>query len=129
MVDLHVHSIYSDGTNTPEELVSLAATRGLSAMALTDHDTVGGIRELIAAAANSTVEAVPGIREVALFGASLHAVADTDPNRTQEVKDALHQVGHIVDRIGPITPSLEDVFVSLIEERDRQLEPVEDVKR
>lgn len=61
MIDLHVHSIYSDGTNTPSELIAMAASGGLSALALTDHDTVGGVEELLAAAARSTVEAVPGI--------------------------------------------------------------------
>lgn len=61
MIDLHVHSIYSDGTNTPAELVGLATQRGLSAMALTDHDTVGGIVPLLEAAKESSVETVPGI--------------------------------------------------------------------
>ncbi|VGO12960.1 3',5'-nucleoside bisphosphate phosphatase [Pontiella desulfatans] len=61
MIDLHVHSVFSDGTNTPEELIKMAQERGLSAMALTDHDTVGGIAPLMAAAADSPVEAVPGI--------------------------------------------------------------------
>lgn len=46
-VDLHTHSIYSDGTSTPEELVSMAVNLELKALALTDHDTVDGIPELI----------------------------------------------------------------------------------
>lgn len=61
MIDLHVHSVYSDGTNTPAELIQLAEGRGLTAMALTDHDTVGGIEPLFKAAASSPVEAVSGI--------------------------------------------------------------------
>ena len=61
MIDLHTHSIYSDGTNTPAELVAMAEQRGLKALALTDHDTVGGIKHLLAAAKDSPVEAVPGI--------------------------------------------------------------------
>ncbi len=61
MIDLHVHSVYSDGSNTPEELLDLAERRGLSAMALTDHDTVAGIGPLLEAAKKSPVEAVPGI--------------------------------------------------------------------
>lgn len=61
MIDLHVHSLYSDGTNTPAELIELAAKRGLKAMALTDHDTVGGLGPLLEAAENSSVEAVPGM--------------------------------------------------------------------
>ena len=61
MIDLHTHSVYSDGTNTPTELVTMAEERGLRALALTDHDTVGGISELLAAAENSSIEVVPGI--------------------------------------------------------------------
>ncbi len=42
MIDLHSHSIYSDGSNTPEELIELAHSINLSTIALTDHDTVNG---------------------------------------------------------------------------------------
>jgi 3',5'-nucleoside bisphosphate phosphatase len=45
-VDLHTHSIYSDGSNTPQELVQLAVANGLTGLALTDHDTVEGVNEL-----------------------------------------------------------------------------------
>ncbi|MCF7864470.1 MAG: PHP domain-containing protein, partial [Kiritimatiellales bacterium] len=61
MIDLHVHSVYSDGTNTPAELVAMAEEGGLRALALTDHDTVGGISRLLCAAEGAVVEAVPGI--------------------------------------------------------------------
>lgn len=47
MVDLHVHSTRSDGTYTPKELVNYAIEKGLSAFALTDHDTVDGLDEAI----------------------------------------------------------------------------------
>ena len=49
LVDLHVHSTCSDGTLTPSELVSLAKKTGLSAFALTDHDTVKGLPEAMEA--------------------------------------------------------------------------------
>ena len=42
-IDLHVHSTASDGTLTPSQVVKLAADKGLSAIALTDHDTVDGV--------------------------------------------------------------------------------------
>ena len=44
-VDLHVHTTASDGTCTPEEVVRLAAEAGLSAIAVTDHDTAAGYAE------------------------------------------------------------------------------------
>ncbi|MER5810839.1 PHP domain-containing protein [Streptomyces sp. NPDC002033] len=48
-IDLHTHSTASDGTDTPAELVRAAASAGLDVVALTDHDTVGGYAEAIAA--------------------------------------------------------------------------------
>jgi predicted metal-dependent phosphoesterase TrpH len=45
--DLHTHSIYSDGTLTPRELAELAKEAGVSAIALTDHNSVGGLCEFI----------------------------------------------------------------------------------
>ena len=47
MIDLHVHSTCSDGTFTPEELVDYAIQKGLTAFALTDHDTVNGLERAI----------------------------------------------------------------------------------
>jgi predicted metal-dependent phosphoesterase TrpH len=61
MIDLHTHSVYSDGSDTPAELVAMAEERGLSALALTDHDSVGGVPELLDAAKSASVEVVPGI--------------------------------------------------------------------
>ena len=59
--DLHTHSIYSDGTCTPAELIRLAQEAGVSALALSDHNTVAGLPSFLEAAAGSTVEAVPGV--------------------------------------------------------------------
>ncbi len=44
-IDLHMHSVYSDGTSTPAELVTYAKQKGLSALSLTDHDTIDGLEE------------------------------------------------------------------------------------
>lgn len=44
-VDLHLHSVFSDGSNTPTEIVDMAADAGLTALALTDHDILDGIPE------------------------------------------------------------------------------------
>ena len=46
-IDLHVHSNKSDGTYSPSELVDYAMQKGLAAIALTDHDTVDGLDEII----------------------------------------------------------------------------------
>lgn len=60
-VDLHVHSNHSDGTCTPAELVDLAVEAGISCFALTDHDTVSGIEEVLTAAKDRPVAVIPGI--------------------------------------------------------------------
>ena len=60
-IDLHVHSNFSDGTFSPEELVSLALKKGLAAFALTDHDTVDGIPRARQAAAGTPLTVIPGV--------------------------------------------------------------------
>ena len=61
LTDLHVHSTASDGTFTPSELVAEAKKIGLKAFALTDHDTVAGVKEATAAADEAGIELIPGI--------------------------------------------------------------------
>ena len=58
--DLHNHSTFSDGTDTPARLLELAQERGLSAIALTDHNTVAGLPEFLEAAKGTSVRAIPG---------------------------------------------------------------------
>lgn len=79
-IDLHTHSTASDGTYTPTELVHYAASKGLSAIALTDHDTTDGIEEALAAAkelANDgiNIEVIPGIEFSSEYrGKDIHIV-------------------------------------------------------
>ena len=65
--DLHTHSCFSDGTNTPTEIISLAVKKGLSAVALTDHNNILGLEEFFAAAEKTNIEAVGGIEISAEF--------------------------------------------------------------
>lgn len=60
-VDLHVHSTASDGSETPSEVVRLAAEARLTAMALTDHDTLEGVEEAREEAARRGIELIPGV--------------------------------------------------------------------
>ena len=60
MIDLHSHSTMSDGTDTPSEVVNLACDAGLSALALTDHDTLDHVAEARAAADRHGLRLVPG---------------------------------------------------------------------
>lgn len=58
MIDLHVHSTESDGSLTPQQLVSEAAALGLEALAIADHDTMAGYEPALRAAAGTGVELI-----------------------------------------------------------------------
>ena len=75
LADFHTHSTASDGTFTPAENVALAAKRGLKAIAVTDHDTVGGVAEALAAGKEQGVEVIAGIEfSCAWEGLDIHIV-------------------------------------------------------
>ena len=59
--DLHIHTHYSDGTMSPEEVVADALHCGIHCIAITDHDTIDGISPAIAAAKGQDLEVLPGI--------------------------------------------------------------------
>ena len=62
IADLHLHTIYSDGLLTPQDLVELAVERGLKIIAITDHNTTDGLAEAQAAAENhADLEVIPGV--------------------------------------------------------------------
>lgn len=70
-----------------------------------------------------------GVKEVALFGKCLHIVADDGKAVARSVEELLPQKGFHVERIEKILPSMEDVFVSLIEARDRATQLMQEVER
>jgi hypothetical protein len=61
-VDLHVHTTASDGTLTPAQTVALASELGLTAIAITDHDTVSGISEAQTAGKPWALKSFPALR-------------------------------------------------------------------
>ncbi|MCR5440666.1 MAG: PHP domain-containing protein, partial [Lachnospiraceae bacterium] len=121
MIDLHSHTNKSDGTLTPSKIVDLAASKGISILAITDHDTVEGIQEAMDRARDinsdpsSTVKApriIPGIefstewngRDVHVVGLSidhtnesfiskLDAFLNSREGRNRKMADKLKEVG------------------------------------
>jgi len=71
---------------------------------------------------------IEGIKEVALFGKGLHIVTEDSETAIRAIKKLLDEKNYRVEHIEKIIPSLEDVFVSLIEARDRAEQPQKDVK-
>lgn len=59
--DLHIHSSFSDGELLPEEIVKKASSIGLSAISITDHDTINGLEQAIKAGQEYGIEVIPGI--------------------------------------------------------------------
>ncbi len=75
-IDLHMHSTFSDGVMTPRELVETAGRKGLSAISLSDHDSLDGFPELSAAAAEAGLEVISGVEMSCEHnGRDLHVLA------------------------------------------------------
>lgn len=91
LCDLHAHSIASDGSLTPTELVQLAVDSGLSAVVLCDHNTVAGLPEFVRAAENLPVEAVPAVEFTTEYrGIELHILGlFVKPEHYEEINSLL----------------------------------------
>ncbi len=61
MIDLHLHTYYSDGSLSPEELVQRAKDRGMETIAITDHDGTRGVKEAQEAGARLGIKVIPGV--------------------------------------------------------------------
>lgn len=83
MIDLHVHTTASDGQYSPTEIIEKAASKNITAMAITDHDTVAGLEEGKAAAEKAGITFIPGVElninnhfgEFHLLGLGLKTIA------------------------------------------------------
>ena len=74
-IDLHVHTLASDGSDTPVDVVRMAAELGLRAVAVTDHDTFAGLAEAIESGARYGVEVVPGVELSTIYdGVEVHVL-------------------------------------------------------
>ena len=96
-IDLHTHTLYSDGTFAPRELVALARERGLDVVGLTDHDTTDGLAEDREAGSEFGVEIVPGVE--------FSSVRDGQ---------GVHVLGYLMD---PTQPDLVAELMRLREDR------------
>ena len=88
-VDLHVHSTASDGSRRPADVIREAKRVGLSAIALTDHDTLDGLPEALATGAELGVRVVPGIELSAVEGDSETHILGLHLSDTREMEGRL----------------------------------------
>lgn len=93
MIDLHMHSTFSDGSLTPEALAAECSEAGLTAAALTDHDTVDGVGRFAVACEAVGITAISGVEISADVG-----------------KGGMHMLGYCLD---PQSPSLSDLLVKI----------------
>ncbi len=90
MGDLHMHTSFSDGIYTPEEVIRKAKKRGLAAISITDHDSVNGIDEAIETGLSSDIEIIPGIELSAMCGnLEVHVLGYFIDHRDKELQDYL----------------------------------------
>lgn len=103
-IDLHTHSTASDGSLTPTELIQAAKLAGLETIALTDHDTTGGLKEAAGAAAAMGVEFIPGCElSVVSQSGNMHILGYWIPIGPSELSDTLrflrdrrHERNHLI---------------------------------
>jgi predicted metal-dependent phosphoesterase TrpH len=100
LIDLHAHTSHSDGSESPSEVVRLAASRGALALAITDHDTVDGLGEARRAAERCGIELISGI-EIS---------ADHSPG-------TMHILGYFID---DSSPALRSELERLRQSRERR---------
>ena len=111
MIDLHTHSIFSDGSFTPEQLAQEAAFAGLSAVALTDHDSIEGVPRFLDACRAAQVRGVPGVELSAEF---------------QE--GTMHVLGYFIDLLHPeLTARLREIRAGRVARNAEILKHINDM--
>jgi hypothetical protein len=106
VIDLHLHTNASDGTDTPAELVGACRSAGITTMAVTDHDTTAAIPAVAREALRAGIAFVPGIEITAAWRGS-----------------DVHVLGYFVD---PESPALRAFLDAQLEDRVRRARAVAD---
>lgn len=115
-IDLHCHSTASDGSLPPADVVRLAKSAGVSAMSLTDHDTVAGIKEAAAEAQRQGIDFITGIEISCEFRApgTMHLLGyGVDPDNASLATLSAELLGNRNDRNPRIVRKLNELGVSV----------------
>jgi len=103
-VDLHIHTVFSDGLHTPSEIIEMACRQGLEVISISDHASVDGVPEAVEAAADTRVRVVPGVE------------ISTEVNGLEA-----HILGYFVDC------GSQDLLAALSRFRDSRLERIKEI--
>jgi hypothetical protein len=117
LADLHLHTHFSDGTYSPEELAAHARAQGLDAVALTDHDSVEGCERMETACAKEGLEFIPGAELTAeVTGQEVHILGYWMDLSSERLRGELqHFQGVRQRRVREMVTQLNDNGVSLSE--------------
>jgi predicted metal-dependent phosphoesterase TrpH len=96
-IDMHIHTSFSDGVFTPREVVEYASKKNLSAISITDHDSVDGIDEALAFASQNGIEIVPGIE--------LSSEVESESGKTE-----MHILGYFINYKSEHLKKYLDIF-------------------
>ena len=107
-IDLHTHTVFSDGSQTPAQLVASAAAAGVRVLGLTDHDTVAGVEETARLGTAAGIRVIPGVE----ISTSLPLAGDAT------VRVPVHLLGYLVD---PANAELVDTLASHAKARDQRV--------
>jgi predicted metal-dependent phosphoesterase TrpH len=130
--DLHIHTRYSDGINTPEEIVRHAKYIGLHGIAITDHDTIEGIAKAKKTAKIIGLDLVPGLEITTPFGDILalgieEVISGRAKNITDiiSIADKIHERGGIAVIAHPFAGFWKLSFAEIIKEIKKCFDAVE----
>jgi predicted metal-dependent phosphoesterase TrpH len=113
--DLHLHTIFSDSTYTPDELVKEAAKAGLACIAVVDHDTVSGIEPTLECAITEDIEVIPGIELSTEYnGLEIHILGYLIDYQRKDLSEKLNFLKqNRIERIYKMVDKLKEMGIKL----------------
>ncbi|MDF2949931.1 MAG: putative metal-dependent phosphoesterase, family [Sedimentibacter sp.] len=95
MIDLHIHSRFSDGTDTIDDIIKIAKEKNIPAISLTDHDTTYGIKEITEKAKNENIIVVPGVEISSVSnGHLIHMLGYNIDIKNNQLQELLSLIGN-----------------------------------
>lgn len=115
IIDLHIHSTFSDGSMTPRDIIKAASQKNIAALAITDHDTVEGIDEAESAAKEYDIELLTGMEITTEYKTrKLHIVALGFDRRNRTFKEFYDEIRSVREaRIGEIINGIADMGIDI----------------
>lgn len=95
MIDLHIHSIFSDGTDSIEDILNIVHKKNISAISLTDHDTTYGISDIINKAKEKNIKIIPGVEISSVSNNQLiHVLGYNIDTNNSQLQELLSLIGN-----------------------------------